>query len=53
MSAALTGLAEDPFQDSRRTIKLLRKHWNDVIEDDEGEATTVGAYVDGYQDIGR
>ncbi len=53
VSAALTGLAEDPFQDSRRTIKLLRKHWNDVIEDDEGEATTVGAYVDGYQDIGR
>lgn len=53
VSAVLMELVEDPFDDPRQAIKLLRKHWNNVIEDDQGEATTVGAYIDGYQDVGR
>ncbi len=52
VSAALVGLAEDPFEDPRQTTMLLRRDWNKLIEDDEGQASTVGAYIDAYQNLG-
>ncbi len=50
-NAALSKRVEDPFDDPRRTVKLLRKHWNDLIEDKDGKLITVGAYIDRYHDI--
>ncbi|GJE19554.1 hypothetical protein AIGOOFII_4305 [Methylobacterium marchantiae] len=52
VSAALGVRLTDPFENPLHAVKLLRKHWNHEIQDDDGEPTTVGAYIDGYHYAG-
>ncbi|QRM36040.1 hypothetical protein [Microvirga sp. VF16] len=47
------GLEEDPFDDPRELINVLRENWGSIIEGDEGEEVTVGEYIDGYHKHGN
>lgn len=52
IDSALDGLADYPFEDPRKLVKALRRHWNTRIDDGYGEKTTVGEYIENYHEMG-
>ena len=45
------GRWEGPHLGNRTAMRDTYRRWNKMIEDDEGRASTVGAYIDGHQDL--
>ena len=52
IDSAFDGLVDYPFEDPRKLVKTIRRHWNTRIDGDYGEKTTVGEYIQSYHELG-
>ncbi|WP_172122595.1 hypothetical protein [Devosia sp. 919] len=51
IDSAFDGLVDYPFEDPRKLVKAIRRHWNTRIDYDYGEKTTVGEYIESYHEL--